>query len=236
VGAGDVNGDGFGDILVAEPNGDAGRRILVFAGSASGLSSTPLVVMPKVESSLVADLGDVNGDGFADLFVELFIPSVSANVTHMHLGSAAGPAALPDNVFPFRGLPRGDFNGDGFADVVATIATATDSFYYTDDAIEIYPGQPQGIAGTPSLRLEEEAPAFMGDVLNAFDPTQAADFDDDGYDDLPITAYPSFPTPFYDDRPSKVFIVRGSAGGLATTPALTLSGPPGYGVAFTAGD
>jgi len=236
IGTGDVNGDGFGDILVAEPNGDAGRRILVLAGSDAGVSTTPLVVMPKVDASLVADVGDVNGDGYADVFVELFIPSVAANVTHMHLGGAAGPGALPDNVFPFRGLPRGDFNGDGFADVVATIAVAQDSLFYTDDAIEIYPGNAGGITATATLRLEEESPAFMGDILNFFDPTQAADFDNDGYDDLPITAAPSYPTPFYDERPSKVFIVRGGADGLATEPALTLSGAPGYGVAFTAGD
>ncbi len=45
-----------------------------------------------------------------------------------------------------------------------------------------------------------------------------------------------FPTPFYDERPSKVFIARGGAHGLTSEPALTLSGAPGYGVAFTAGD
>jgi hypothetical protein len=73
-------------------------------------------------------------------------------------------------------------------------------------------------------------------ILNVFDPTQAADFDNDGHDDLPITAAPSLPTPFYDERPSKVFIVRGGANGLTSEPALVLSGAPGYGVAFTAGD
>ena len=236
VGTGDVNGDGFGDILVAEPTGSAGRRILVLTGSDAGLSLAPLVVMPKVEASLVAGVGDVNGDGYADVFVNLFIPSVAAHITHMHLGGSSGPRALPDNVFPFRGLPRGDFNGDGFADVVAEIAVVQDIPFYTDDAIEIYPGDPGGIAATAAVRLEEEAPAFMGDILNFFDPRQAADFDNDGYDDLPITSPPSFPTPFYDERPSKVFIVRGGAHGLTSEPALTLSGAPGYGVAFTAGD
>ena len=196
----------------------------------------PVVVMPKVEASLVSGVGDVNGDGYADVFVNLFIPSATADVTHMHLGGSSGPRALPDNVFPFRGLPRGDFNGDGFADVVAEIAVPQDIPFYTDDAFEIHPGDPGGIAATATVRLEEEAPAFMGDILNLFHPTQAADFDNDGYDDLPITAAPSFPTPFYDERPSKVFVVRGGAHGLTSEPALTLSGAPGYGVAFTAGD
>lgn len=73
-------------------------------------------------------------------------------------------------------------------------------------------------------------------TASLFHPTQAVDFDNDGYDDLPIAAAPSFPTPFYDERPSKVFVVRGGAHGLTSEPALTLSGAPGYGVAFTAGD
>ena len=186
---GDVNGDGFGDILVAESNGDAGRRILVLAGSDAGLSPTPLVVMPKVEASLVAGVGDVNGDGYADVFVNLFIPSVAAQC-HAHApGRVQRSGALcPTTCSRSGGLPRGDFNGDGFADVVAAIAVPQDIPFYTDDAIEIHPGDAGGIAATATVRLDEEAPAFMGDILNFFDPSQAADFDNDGYDDLPITA------------------------------------------------
>ena len=85
--AGDVNGDGFADLIVgaygADPNGfNSGASYVVF-GKASGFSSS--LELSALDGSngfqingeaardqsgrSVASAGDVNGDGFADLIV-----------------------------------------------------------------------------------------------------------------------------------------------------------------------
>jgi hypothetical protein len=76
--AGDVNGDGYGDVIVGAfgfDNGqtDEGRAFLYF-GSAMGLSTTPAWTAESDQASAafgvsVASAGDVNGDGYGDVIV-----------------------------------------------------------------------------------------------------------------------------------------------------------------------
>src|SRR5207245_8694494 len=80
--AGDVNGDGFSDVIVGEPywSGPGGcttGRAFVYFGSSQGLSTTPGWVMNGDSDCInlintrfgisVATAGDVNGDGFSDI-------------------------------------------------------------------------------------------------------------------------------------------------------------------------
>jgi hypothetical protein len=85
--AGDVNGDGFDDIIVGAPYNDAGGsqagRAYVVFGSASGLAGTTTdlgalgsagFVIEEAGASgrvgaSVSGAGDINGDGFADIIV-----------------------------------------------------------------------------------------------------------------------------------------------------------------------
>ena len=65
--AGDVNGDGYGDVLVG------GREVAqVFLGSAKGMAATAaftLAGVPGGDALVVRGAGDVNGDGAPDVFV-----------------------------------------------------------------------------------------------------------------------------------------------------------------------
>ena len=74
--AGDVNGDGFGDLVVGQESYSSGQyeegRVLLYYGSSSGPVSTAgwMVESDQPPAKLgfsVASAGDVNGDGLADL-------------------------------------------------------------------------------------------------------------------------------------------------------------------------
>ena len=78
AGAGDVNGDGYADVIVGAIFFDNGQTnegaAFVYLGSAAGLASTPAWQAEGDQAfaefgSSVAGAGDVNGDGFADVIV-----------------------------------------------------------------------------------------------------------------------------------------------------------------------
>src|SRR3954462_13900482 len=135
--AGDVNGDGFADLIVgasfADPNGgNSGASYVVF-GKASGfaanidLSTLNGTTGFKLSGAAaddrsgysVASAGDVNGDGFADLIVGA--PIANANVSgasYVVFGRASGFAANIDlstldgiTGFKLSGVAAGDETG-----------------------------------------------------------------------------------------------------------------------------
>jgi hypothetical protein len=77
--AGDVNGDGFDDLIVGAPlfsgAGLESGKVYVYFGSRHGLSRTPGWTATGSGQGFaqfgagVASAGDVNGDGYADLLV-----------------------------------------------------------------------------------------------------------------------------------------------------------------------
>ncbi len=146
AGAGDVNADGLADILVGAPF--AGRRGRAFSGSVYvvfGKRSTSPVDLQRLgrggfridgprrdaaAANEVAGVGDVNGDGRADVVVSS--GRVQVSTAYVVFGKAsATPVDLRHlrRGFAIRGGRRefgdvgdavsgaGDFNGDGFADV-----------------------------------------------------------------------------------------------------------------------
>lgn len=109
VRASDVDGDGYGDVLV---DGS------LFRGGADGLARDPAVVLGGGRAWGAG--GDVNGDGYADVAV-----ITEGGRLGLYLGSAVGVYARPlwlrnvgatDAVdVPIR---LGDIDGDGLADII----------------------------------------------------------------------------------------------------------------------
>jgi len=139
--AGDVNGDGFDEVIIGarggDPGGrtDAGETYVVF-GKASGFSASLELssldgnngfvlngIDPDDESGRsVASAGDLNGDGFDDLIIGAIDADPNANndagETYVVFGKASGYSANFDladlngaNGFVLTGIDPGDTSG-----------------------------------------------------------------------------------------------------------------------------
>jgi len=79
--AGDVNGDGYSDLIVGAylfDNGETDEgKVFLYRGSASGLGGSPAWSAESNQANAqfgasAATAGDVNGDGYADVIIGAF--------------------------------------------------------------------------------------------------------------------------------------------------------------------
>jgi hypothetical protein len=148
--AGDMNGDGFGDIVVGAPDNDAngtdaGRAYVYLGGPGPSFDTVVDGVMTAfLENDRlginVASAGDLNGDGYSDIAVSwlsrgLPIENFARGGVQIFLG---GPGGAVDNrvdtqlvgeqfydMFGLR-VAGADVNGDGFSDLLVA-ATGNDT-------------------------------------------------------------------------------------------------------------
>ncbi len=232
--AGDVNGDGYGDVAVGSHLYDNGStdegRVSVFHGSASGLGTT---ASWTGESNLAsayfgystASAGDVNGDGYGDLVVGAYAydnGSTDEGRASVYLGSSSGLAssaawtAESDQAAAYFGWSvagAGDINGDGYGDVVVG-AYAYDNGSTDEGAAFAFYGSSGGLATTAAWSAESgQAAAYAG-----FSVASAGDVDGDGFGDVLVGSYA------YDNGSTdegSVSLYKGSGAGLGTASAWT---------------
>jgi hypothetical protein len=155
-----------------------------------------------------AAAGDVDGDGFADLFVRLTRPT---DDIVLYRGSAGGlgqvpvwfaSAATPSGSYSAEARSAGDVNGDGFADVVVLTGTSSGAVL-----LRVFKGSPQGLALNADWTFESIPDFFDG----YFGTPAAGDVDGDGFGDLVVHRW----------RTEDVYVMRGSSLGLNAPPDVT---------------
>ncbi len=251
--AGDVNGDGYSDVIVSALYYDNGQtnegRVYAYYGSASGLPSTASWTAESNQANSdfgvsISTAGDVNGDGYSDILVGADTydnGQTNEGRVYCYHGSASGlPKAenwtaesdQADASFGASVATAGDVNGDGYADVIIG-APLYDNTLADEGRVTVYPGSATGLSGTPLRTIYGgQAGAYLGCSVST-----AGDLNGDGYSDVIIGAYG------YDNGETdegRAYVYGGSSSGLSVKPVWTVEGNQaganlGWSVA-TAGD
>lgn len=139
AGAGDVNGDGYSDIVVgAAGYSNVQGKAYVFYGSASGIAGTGASPAWSAEGQIAGDYfgvsvaaaGDVNGDGYGDIVVGASGHDRATGKAYVFQGGATGVSGITARpVWSAVGEAEGDglggsvsgagdVNRDGYGDIV----------------------------------------------------------------------------------------------------------------------
>ena len=217
TGAGDVNGDGYDDILIGTfPKPKSSPDVYLIFGKASGWATN--INLSESDASfqmeyrnyrlLVDSAGDVNGDGYDDfLFGELWKegPKWDDNdiwKVSLIFGKSSGWSkntniSFSDASFWVEGMSFywgntftgvGDVNGDGFDDFLIGAPDNDDAGY---NAGQIYLILGKSSGWTLNTNISKSDASFLGDKDDRSELyiRRLGDVNGDGYDDFLIRPY-----------------------------------------------
>ena len=243
AGAGDVNGDGYDDVLVGvqyfQPDGQS--AVLLFLGGPNGLSRTPDWIGRGIGKSdhyyygqSLSGAGDVNDDGYDDIIIgdpgydDSSLTTVEGRA-YVYYGGRRGISRRRPLIISGAGhfarsvASAGDVNGDGFDDVIIGEASHFDGTSISGRALVFF-GFPGGLRRTAAWTAELDDVDFS-DFGHAV--AGAGDVNDDGYDDV-LVGQPFFTgggIPCRNTHAGRGYVFYGGPDGPELAPALFLEEP-----------
>ena len=235
-GAGDVNGDGYDDVVVGafgdDDNGSETGSVYVYYGTSSGVSSSSEDKLTASDGAArdefgwsVSGAGDVDGDGYDDVVVGAYGDldnGYKSGSVYVYYGTSTGvSSSSEDKLTPSDGVNHdrfgwsvsgaGDVDGDGFDDLVVG-AYQDDDNWSDSGSVYLYYGTSTGVSSSSEDKLtasDGAASTYFG-----YSVAGAGDVDGDGYDDLVVGAY-------YDDdnglRSGSVYVYYGTSTGVSSS-------------------
>ena len=191
-GAGDVNDDGYDDVIVGAYYYSSYKgRAYVFHGSSTGVSGSPTTTLTGGSNNYymgydVAGAGDVNNDGYADIIVSMYgYNSLGGRAQVLH-GSSSGVDTTVDTnldgataAYEFGFAVDGDIdvNADGYSDVVV----GERKYSSNVGRAYVYPGSSSGVSTTADTTFSGTSGSQFGRAVAG-----VGDVNGDGYGDVAV--------------------------------------------------
>jgi len=231
AGGGDVNDDGFEDVVLGIPGFDDGQEsegtAFLYLGNGTAFEPTHAWQFTNNEAYSfvggdVTFLGDISGDGYDDVAVGAWQDDGTvvnnSGAVRVFCGNAVGLGALPCWVgaggqegggFGFS-VEGGDVNGDGYGDLLVGAPDFDHDAGEDEGAVFVYHGGPLGLpflGASTILYGGTEFARFGYDVASGGN----VDNDDDGTDDV-LVSQPDFAGATQGEGRASLFL--GSADGV----------------------
>jgi len=200
AGAGDVNMDGFNDVIIGAPQdlkGEAGKAYLFYGGEEIGFENSLIFSDENVPDygsfgRIVSGLGDINNDSFDDFGIMAidYIKVISGKTTEPLMKISA---SIEWWAFQFIS-DKGDINSDGYCDLLIGIGNRV-SQYAGMVAIYLGSTNPDTI---PDYQIEGQTPHYYFGYSIDF----VGDINNDGFHEIIIGEQQYF----VNRKPGKVYI------------------------------